>query len=42
MFKSRSSKLYDLTYNELKVNINKIINDISQDKFINIFLKINL
>ena len=37
MFKSRLSKLDGLTYNELKVNINKVINNISQEKFLNIF-----
>jgi transposase len=37
MFKSRLSKLDGLTYNALKVNINKVINNISQEKFLNIF-----
>ena len=37
MFKSRLSKLDGLTYNELKVNINKVISKIPQDKFLNIF-----
>jgi hypothetical protein len=37
MFKSRLSKLDGLTYNELKVNINKVINNIPKDKFLNIF-----
>ena len=37
MFKSRLSKLDGLTYNELKANINKVINDIPQEKFLNIF-----
>ena len=37
MFKLRLSKLDGLTYNELKANINKVINDIPQEKFLNIF-----
>ena len=37
MFKSRLSKLDGLTYNELKVNINKVISKIPQEKFLNIF-----
>ena len=37
MFKSRLSKLDGLTYNELKANINKVIKDIPQEKFLNIF-----
>ena len=37
MFKSRLSKLDGLTYNELKANINKVIRDIPQEIFLNIF-----
>ncbi len=37
MFKSRLSKLDGLTYNELKVNINKVISKIPQENFLNIF-----
>ena len=37
MFKSRLSKLDGLTYNELKANINKVIRDIPQENFLNIF-----
>ena len=37
MFKSRLSKFDSLTYNELKANINKVINNIPKEKFINIF-----
>ena len=37
MFKSRLNKLDGLTYNELKANIIAVINNISNDKFFNIF-----
>jgi hypothetical protein len=37
MFKSRLTKLDGLTYNELKANISKVINNIPKDKFLNIF-----
>lgn len=37
IFKSRLSKLDGLTYNELKANINKVIRDIPQENFLNIF-----
>ena len=35
MFKSRLNKLDGLTYNELKANIIKVINNIPKDKFLN-------
>lgn len=37
MMKSRLQKLNGLTYNNLKENINKVINEIPKEKYENIF-----
>lgn len=37
MFKSRLTKLDGLEYNELKANINRVINNIPKNKYLNIF-----